>query len=80
MGGDEPMPMNEGDGGEMEETTASLPAGILQGQKVAPGDVVRLEVTSVDEDTGDVTVKYATSPKPSEEEPRGIEGMAAEFE
>jgi hypothetical protein len=54
---------------------------LLGGQSVSPGDVVRLEVTGVDEDSGEVTVKYA-SEKPAQEPAKkmGMEGMAAEFD
>lgn len=64
-----------------EEVTASLPASILAGQSVSPGDVVRLEVVSADDKDGTITVKYAA--EPAKEEPpakRGMESMAAEFD
>jgi hypothetical protein len=62
----------------MEEQTASIPLSLLGGQSVSPGDVVRLEVTGVDEDSGEVSVKYATAPaKPAKQ---GLDSMAAEFD
>ena len=76
----EDMPMEEPTE-EVAEETVSLPMTILGGKSVAAGDVVRLEVVSVDEDGGNVTVKYATeSEAPAAEEPMGVEGMAAEFD
>lgn len=67
----------------MEETpeegseTTSIPASILGGKSVSPGDVIRLEVVKSDED-GTVTVKYASG---EEDEPMGgIAGAAAKFE
>ena len=42
--------------------TATLSTEMLGGQKVAPGDVVRLEVVSISDEDGTVQVKYA-SPK-----------------
>lgn len=60
---------------ETAEETTMLPITLLAGQKVAPGDVVRLEVVSVNDDDGSVEVKYATAtPKPS-----AIDGMASKF-
>jgi len=64
----------------MEDQTVSIPMSILGGQSVKPGDVVRLEVTGVDEDSGDVTVKYASEKPAPEPAKRGMEGMAAEFD
>ncbi len=71
----------EGEEAPMEEQTASIPLSLLGGQSVSPGDVVRLEVTGVDEDSGEVSVKYA-SEKPAAEPAKkmGMEGMAAEFD
>lgn len=43
-----------------EETSTSIPASILGGQSVSPGDVIRLEVINADDENGMVTVKYAT--------------------
>jgi len=40
--------------------STTIPISILGGQKVSPGDVIRLEVIGADDDTGTVTVKYAT--------------------
>jgi len=64
----------------MEEQTASIPLSLLGGQSVSPGDVVRLEVTGVDEDSGEVSVKYASEKPAAEPAKRGMEGMAAEFD
>lgn len=62
-----------------EEVTASLPVSILAGKTVAPGDVVRLEVVSLDDEGGNVVVRYATeAPAPGGK--RGMEGLAAEFD
>ncbi len=72
---------DQGEEAPMEQQTVSIPMSILGGQSVKPGDVVRLEVTGVDEDSGEVTVKYA-SEKPAQEPAKkmGMEGMAAEFD
>lgn len=70
---------------DASEETASLPVSILAGKTVEPGDVVRLEVVSVDD--GNITVKYATeSPEKKdhececEKEDKGVKSMAAEFD
>jgi len=55
------MPEAEAAGGD----SATIPLSILGGQRVSPGDVIRLEVVGADDDTGTVTVKYATQ-KPKE--------------
>lgn len=48
------------------EETVDIPEGMLEGQTVEPGDVVRLEVVSVNSDSGTVTAKYASNkPRPS---------------
>lgn len=61
-----------------DEVTASIPVSLLAGKTVAPGDVVRLEVVSMDDEGGNVVVKYAAeAPAP---EAQGAEGMAAEFD
>lgn len=61
-----------------ESVTTVIPAAMLGGQEVAPGDVVQLEVVSVDSETGDVTARYAM---PEEtEEVGGIDEMSAAFE
>lgn len=39
--------------------TTMLPITMLAGQSVAPGDVVRLEVVSVNDEDGSVEVKYS---------------------
>lgn len=62
-----------------EEVTASLPVSILAGKTVAPGDVVRLEVVSLDDEGGNVVVRYAAE-APAPEKAEGISGMAAEFD
>lgn len=60
---------------EESSETASIPASIVGGQKVSPGDVIRLEVVSAD--GGTITVKYAD---PEENEKMmGAEAMASEF-
>ncbi len=56
-----------------EAETATLDAGMLGGKKVAPGDVVKLEVVGVSDEDGTVTVKYAT-PKTG-----GIDAASAAF-
>lgn len=56
--------------------TTSLPLSMVGGQPVAPGDVVRLEVVSVDEESGTFTAKYST---PDEPEVGGIDEMAAKM-
>jgi len=59
--------------------TASIPASIVGGQEVSPGDVIRLEVVSTDGET--ITVKYAQPEATEEAAPKkGVEGMAAEFD
>jgi hypothetical protein len=47
-----------------DDDTATLSIDMLGGKQVNPGDIVRLEVTSVNPDDGTVTVKYATAGKP----------------
>lgn len=71
-------PGAESEAAATEEVTASLPVSILAGKSVSRGDVLRLEVVSLDEEGGAVTVKYATeAPAP---EAVGAESMAAEFD
>ena len=72
------MPMEES-AEQVADETSTIPSSLLAGQTVNPGDVVRLEVVSVDEDSGNVTVKYASDPS-AEEEPGGVASMAAEFD
>lgn len=70
--GDAPAPdLSE----DVAEETVDIPASILQGKTVNPGDVVRLEVVTADDGSGTVTVKYAT------EEPMkgGIREAAEQF-
>lgn len=62
--------VEEAEASETSET-ASLPLSVLGGS-VEPGDVVRLEVVSVEGETA--TVKYAAAP-----ETGGIDEMSAEF-
>jgi hypothetical protein len=60
---------------EVEEETVEIPTSILGGQEVTPGDVVRLEVVTLNGDSGTVTVKYSTPRKTS-----SIEEAASVFE
>lgn len=60
------------------EESATIPTSLLGGQAVSPGDVVRLEVVSLDEENGLVNVKYA-KPK-AEPKKLGVEALAAEFD
>jgi hypothetical protein len=53
--------------------TATLSIAMLGGQKVAPGDVVRLEVVDVSDEDGTVQVKYS-NPKSG-----GVAKAAAAF-
>jgi hypothetical protein len=53
--------------------TATLGIEMLGGQKVGPGDTVKLEVVSVSDEDGTVTVKYS-NPKPG-----GIAKASAAF-
>lgn len=69
-GSDEAMG-ESGDSSDAE--TISIPKSFIANQSVEPGDVVRLEVVSVDE--GGIVVKYA-QPKKS----IGIDEMASKFE
>lgn len=64
---------------ETAEESVQIPTSILGGQSVAPGDVVRLEVVSLDDENGVINVKYA---KPKTDEPKklGVEALAAEFD
>ena len=78
----EEMPNQEGiDNEAVDAVEAVEPAGetvtvgadMLGGQKVSPGDVVKLEVATVSDEDGTVTLRYA-SPKPG-----GIDKAAAAF-
>lgn len=60
------------------EATAQIPSTMLGGQAASPGDVVRLEVVSVDDESGLLTVKYAKAAAP--EKKLGVDAMAAEFD
>lgn len=75
----EEMP-EEGMAPESEETseTVSLPASMLGGKSVAPGDVVRLKVVDIGDD-GSVSVTYAEEPE-KQKATRGQEAIAAAFE
>lgn len=66
-----PEPAND-DQGE----TVDIPVSMLAGQNVSPGDVIRLEVTAVNEDSGTVTAKYATDKKGGS----AIDEAASQFE
>lgn len=63
---------------EVVAESASIPLSILGGQTVTPGDVVRLEVVSLDDENGVINVKYA-KPK-AEPKKLGVDAMAAEFD
>lgn len=58
---------------EMEQETVELPMSIVKGQSVNEGDVIRLKVISVGDDT--ITVAYATEPKS-----KGSDMMAKKFD
>ena len=60
---------------EDKAETASIPTSIVD-KKVSPGDVIRLEVVSMDGDT--ITVKCCDPEE--KEKPMGAEAMAAEFD
>lgn len=72
--GESETPMPEAGGGETGETV-DVPVSMLAGQTVAPGDVIRLEVVSVNDDSGTVSVKYAV-PKTGS----AIDEAASQFE
>lgn len=57
--------------------TTEIPVSMLEGQSVQPGDVVRLEVVSNNEDSGTITVKYA---QPKEAPGSAIDDAASKFE
>lgn len=61
---------------EEAEETATISLSMLGGQKVAPGDVVRLKVISVDETNGTFDGAYAHDAKPKD----GIGEMASKFD
>lgn len=65
-----PEPANDSD-----SETVDIPVSMLMGQTVSPGDVIRLEVVTVNEDSGTVTAKYATEKKGS-----AIDEAASQFE
>ena len=69
------------EGGESqsaEESSETLPASLLAGKAVKPGDVVRIEVVSVDDEGGTWEGKYASSPKPLKSEST-MDEMASRF-
>ena len=76
-----------GEGMELEDEAVDeavadsidIPLTIIGEQEVEPGDVVRLEVVSVDNDNGVIKVKYA-QPEESPEEEKSIEGLASAFD
>lgn len=68
---DTPMEPEEAVEGE----TVEIPTSLLGEQTVAPGDVIRLEVVTLNDDSGSVTVRYAKPNKAS-----SIEKAASEFE
>lgn len=69
--------MDEGAEGESPAAdnaeTTTIPASIIGGQTVKPGDVIRLSVVSSDGDN--IVVEYD---HPAEE--KGSDGMAAEYD
>lgn len=56
--------------------STTIDVAILGGQSVAPGDVVRLKVVSVDEENGTVELAYDHPPKREDE----IGEMAGKFD
>ena len=78
--GDEAMPEEELPAEEKTESSeVQIPKSIVGDQSVEPGDVVRLEVVSVDEETGMLNVKYAETKAQPEDEITS-EKMAAKFD
>ena len=71
--------MMESEEGSEESSNGEVTTdiAILAGKKAGPGDRVTLEIVSVDEDMGSVTLRY---PKSEAAPRRGIDEMAAEFE
>lgn len=69
---------------------ASIPLSLIGDQEVAKGDVIRLEVVSVDEQAGRVQVKYAhskpedtagdTATDTAEDDQMDSESQAAKFD
>lgn len=58
--------------------TFQIPLSSLGGKSASPGDVVRLEIVTVDEEGGMLNVKYA---KPKEQPKKlGLDSMAAQFD
>jgi len=62
----------------VEAEAVQLPVSIVGGQSVNPGDVLRLEVVSVDGENGVINVKYAKPAATSK--PLGSEALAAAFD
>lgn len=63
-----------------EETSeaAPLPASLLEGKTVNPGDVVRIEVVTAPDEDGQWTGKYASSPAPLKRDST-MDEMAARY-
>lgn len=65
---------------EMQEEsaqTAEIPASIIGGQAVEPGDKIQLTVVSVNAESGMITVTYDHSAE--DKSPEGSDAMAADF-
>lgn len=71
------LPPEASDAEVVDESTATLDVAVLGGQTVAPGDRVELEVVSVDDENGTLTVKY---PKPEKTTGSSIEAATAVFD
>lgn len=56
-----------------EDVTVDIPLSIVEGKNVSEGDVIRLKVVSVGDDT--ITVAYASEPKM-----KGSDSMAKQFD
>jgi hypothetical protein len=59
--------------------TVEIPVSAIGGQKVNPGDVIRLKVISVDENNGVINATYDHAPEEvpgTPPRPKGSEGMA----
>jgi hypothetical protein len=64
---------------EQESTdSATIPASLLGGKTVKPGDEIRLEVVGIDPETETVEVRYAQAEQPIEGDTT-INDMAARF-
>ena len=62
-----------------QSETATIPASIVSGQEVKPGDVIKLEVVS--SDGKNITVRYpdTESPADTEQEVGGMKEMTDKF-